>query len=166
MARKNIAASGMQDRIDLLVQSVEELEESETFSLAWLPGPFLSAETVTAALERVRSALIPGGWLVFSCFSVGSERLSEPLTALKVLRNGGYPWRKDELESKLSDAGFEQVGSYSTIGSAVALGCRRQFERLGSCQVSNGSQLRDPRLTYTRAFRQSGQTKAAEQRFI
>ena len=124
LARKNIAASGIQDRIDLRVQNVEELEELETFSLAWLPGPFLSAETVTAALERVKSALIPGGWLVFSRFSVGSERWSEPLTTLKVLRNGGYPWRKDELESKLSEAGFEQVGSYSTIGSAVTFGRR------------------------------------------
>ena len=124
LARKNIAASGTQDRIELRVQSVEKLEELETFSLAWLPGPFLPAQTVTTALERVKRALIPGGWLVFSRFSVGSERWSEPLTTLKVLRNGGYPWRQDELESTLSAAGFEQVGSYSTVGSTVTFGRR------------------------------------------
>jgi SAM-dependent methyltransferase len=124
LARANIAASGVAERIELRDESVEAISDLDTFSLAWLPGPFLSADAVTAALGRIRPALIPGGWLVFSRFSAGRDPWSEAATVLKVVRNGGYPWKQDELESTLTDSGFEQVGSSSTVGSTVTFGRR------------------------------------------
>lgn len=124
LARDNIAASGVGERIELRDQSVEAISDVDAFSLAWLPGPFLSADTAVTALARIRSALIPGGWLVFSRFSAGPDPWSEAVTALKVVRNGGYPWNQDELERALAGAGFEQVGSSSTVGSTVTFGRR------------------------------------------
>jgi hypothetical protein len=49
LARTSIAASGVEDRIELCVQSVEQLREENAFSIAWLPGPFLSRRAVLSA---------------------------------------------------------------------------------------------------------------------
>jgi hypothetical protein len=32
---------------------MEQLEETATFTVAWVPGPFISAEPVDRALERI-----------------------------------------------------------------------------------------------------------------
>ena len=70
LARANIATSGVEDRIELRVQSFEQLQDDRAYSIAWLPGPFLSqASSDAPALEGVKRALKPGGWLVFSLFS-------------------------------------------------------------------------------------------------
>lgn len=124
LAALNVAATGMQDRIELRCQDIQELSDESVFSLAWLPGPFLSAEVVPHALARVRKALLPGGWLAFSLFAPEQKRWGEALTTLKVVRNGGHPWKKDELEAKLRNHGFEQIGSLSTTGSTVTIGRR------------------------------------------
>jgi len=72
----------------------------------------------------VHRALVPGGWLVFSLFAPEQTRWGEALTALKVVRNGGHPWKKDELEAMLGNAGFEQIGSFSTAGSTITIARR------------------------------------------
>jgi ubiquinone/menaquinone biosynthesis C-methylase UbiE len=124
LARANIAASGVEDRIELRVQSVEQLQDENAFSIAWLPGPFLSRQAVLSALEGVRRSLEPGGWIVFSLFSPPEEPWGEAVTALKVTRNGGHPWQREELEDRLNAVGFGQVGTFPTIGSTVTIGQR------------------------------------------
>lgn len=124
LARANIATSGVEDRIELRVQSLEQLQDDRAYLLAWLPGPFLSQQAVMVALQGVKRALKPGGWLVFSLFSPPDDRWGEAATALKVTRNGGYPWRREELEGRLGALGFQQVGTFSTTGSTVTIGQR------------------------------------------
>lgn len=124
LARANIGDSGVADRIELRVQSVEQLREEKAFSIAWLPGPFLSRQTVLAALEGVRRSLEPNGWVVFSLFAPAETPWGEAVTALKVTRNGGHPWKREELEDRLNAAGFRQVGTFPTIGSTVTIGQR------------------------------------------
>jgi len=84
----------------------------------------LSRQAVLSALQGVKRALKPGGWLVFSLFCPSEEPWGEAVTALKVTRNGGYPWQRDELEYRLSAVGFRQVGTFPTIGSTVTIGQR------------------------------------------
>jgi SAM-dependent methyltransferase len=79
LARANVAASGVSDRIELRCEDVRQLEHREAFSITWLPGPFLASETVSVALERVRRALVPGGWLVFSLFAPEQTRWAKRL---------------------------------------------------------------------------------------
>jgi SAM-dependent methyltransferase len=124
LARANIAASGVEDRIELRVENLEKLQDEDAYLLAWLPGPFLAKQAVMSALQGVKKALKPGGWLVFSLFSPSDEQFGEAVTALKVTRNGGYPWRREELEGRLGALGFQQVGTFSTIGSTVTIGQR------------------------------------------
>jgi methylase of polypeptide subunit release factors len=48
LARKNLAKSGLVERVELRSQRMEQLEETATFTLAWVPGPFISADVGTA----------------------------------------------------------------------------------------------------------------------
>jgi hypothetical protein len=62
--------------------------------------------------------------VVFSLFSPTEEPWGEAVSALKVTRNGGYPWKREELEDRLNAVGFRQVGTFATIGSTVTIGQR------------------------------------------
>ncbi len=50
LARQTIATAGCQDRVDLRLQRVEELTDSQRFDLAWLPAPFIPTAIITTAL--------------------------------------------------------------------------------------------------------------------
>jgi hypothetical protein len=64
VAREDVAASEVADRIDVRDVSVRNLLESSTFALAWLPQPFIARSDVIVAVARTFDALVPGGWLV------------------------------------------------------------------------------------------------------
>jgi SAM-dependent methyltransferase len=113
LARSNVAASGMEGRIELRLQSVEQLEDEDAFTMAWLAGPFLPPGIVPAALERCRRALVPGGWLVFGLFQPPPEAFGPALNALKIVRDGGYPWTKEEIEERVRGLGFAEIETYS-----------------------------------------------------
>jgi SAM-dependent methyltransferase len=61
LARRNIAQSGLAERVEVCSQRVEELDDGSTYSLAWLPGPFIDIEVGDRALPRFQRALKPGG---------------------------------------------------------------------------------------------------------
>jgi len=113
LARKNLAHSGLVERVELRPQRVERLEETATFTLAWVPGPFISAEVVDHALEHVRCALAPGGWLIVGLYPLPSAPLDHALTCLRIVRSGGHPWTSEEVEEKLRALVFEQIEVYS-----------------------------------------------------
>jgi SAM-dependent methyltransferase len=113
LARQNLAQSGVAERVELRSQRVEELEETATFTLTWLPGPFIEAEIADQALERVHRALVPGGWLIFGLFPPARGPLEEAVVSLRIVRSGGHPWKPREAEEKLQAHGFEQIEVYS-----------------------------------------------------
>jgi precorrin-6B methylase 2 len=114
LARENVAATGMANRVALRGQRVELLDDIEEFTLAWLPGPFLSSEIVAQALERTCRALRPDGWLVFVLYAPPPDPLGAALTALRTVRGGGHPWAPGEIESQLGALGFEHVETFAT----------------------------------------------------
>jgi SAM-dependent methyltransferase len=125
LARKNLAQSGLADRVELRPQRVEQLEEKATFTLTWVPGPFISAEVVDRALEHVRCALAPSGWLIFAFNPVTGAPLEQALVRLRVVRSGGSPWSSKEVEVKLRALGFEQIEPYSPAPPVVYVVAQR-----------------------------------------
>jgi SAM-dependent methyltransferase len=113
LARANIATAGLDGRIELRVQAIQDLSDREAFTLVWLPGPFLSPVVMPVALERAVGALRPGGWVVFGTFRTPSDPLGQALTGLRVLRTGGHLWEARDIEERLRTLGFEQVASAS-----------------------------------------------------
>jgi SAM-dependent methyltransferase len=111
LARANLAGSATEDRIELRAQSVLNLDERDAYILAWFPAAFIPAEIVPDALTKLRDALAPGGWLVFSTFSSPPESLAKALVGLKVARHGAHPWTPVAAEEQLRGLGFERVAT-------------------------------------------------------
>jgi SAM-dependent methyltransferase len=125
VARKNLALSGLVERVALRSQRVEQLEETATFTLAWVPGPFISPEVVDRALERIRGALAPGGWLIFGLYPLPSAPLEHALTCLGIVRSGGHPWTAEQIQVKLRALVFEQIEVYSPAPLIVLVVAQR-----------------------------------------
>ena len=129
LARQNLAQRGVAERVELRLQRAAEVEETATFTLAWLPEPFIAAEIVDRMLERVRDALAPAGWLIFGLNPPPHGPLAEALTSLRIVRSGGHPWTSKEVEKKLQAHGFEQIEDYSPTPPILFMVGRRPISR-------------------------------------
>jgi 2-polyprenyl-3-methyl-5-hydroxy-6-metoxy-1,4-benzoquinol methylase len=109
LAHQNCIAEGLEGQVELLSQSVTDLDEEAVYDLVWFPGPFIPADVVPAALKRCARALRPGGWLVFGTYSGPSEPLAVCLADLRAARSGGHQWTAGEAAALLEQAGLTDV---------------------------------------------------------
>jgi SAM-dependent methyltransferase len=110
LARGNVAAEGLGDRVELRLQDAAGLSDPEGFDAAWVPMPFLAAPIVPAVLASVLRTLRPGGWALAGVFTgPPGDRLAELMMDLRTVRSGGHPWRPDELATALTDAGLSDA---------------------------------------------------------
>jgi SAM-dependent methyltransferase len=108
IARRNVAAAGLEDRIELREQSGTTVPESEAFDLAWIPAPFVSPDAIGPLLARVHGALKCGGWLLFATAKPGDD-LRAAVMRFRVAQWGGRPTTLGEAETCLAGAGFVNV---------------------------------------------------------
>jgi SAM-dependent methyltransferase len=105
LARQNVEAAQLTDRIAIRAQDVCELADADTYDLIWFAGPFLPAAIVPVALDRCTHALRPGGWLMFARFG-GVGPLSDALADLRTVRAGGEAWGDHQVLELLGEAGL------------------------------------------------------------
>jgi ubiquinone/menaquinone biosynthesis C-methylase UbiE len=134
LAYKNLSQSGVAERVELRPQRLEDLEDEKTFTLAWLPAPFISWDIVDTALERLYRALAPGGWLIFGLNPHPPSALGKALTNLRIVYGGGHPWTTKEVEERLDAFGFERVEAFSPSPSIVLVLGQRPTQ-LGPCSA-------------------------------
>lgn len=108
-ARANVAREGLEARVTLVRGDVAELAEDARYDAVWLPGPFLSAETLASAAARACTALVPAGVLVVGLYG-GAEPLVAAIANLRAIRSGGHAWALPELQAVLERAGLVDVG--------------------------------------------------------
>ncbi len=126
LARENVAATRVGERIELRAMRIEDLPDREAFDLAFLPGPFLPQAVLDTAVTRVRETLRPGGWALIGLFR-GRDPLDEALARLRAARSGGSSPTPAEAVAFLTAAGFEEVAEFQAdlgIPSALAVGRR------------------------------------------
>jgi precorrin-6B methylase 2 len=116
LARQNLAASGLAERVEVRLQRVEELDETSTYTLAWIPGPFIGAKVGGRALPLIRRALKPGGWLIFGLNAPLPGPLEEAISSLRVVRWGGHPWKPEEVKERLRAREFEEIETFPPGG--------------------------------------------------
>jgi SAM-dependent methyltransferase len=66
LARELVAARGLEERVELRRQGVEELADEAVADLAHMSPVFIPPAVVPEGLRRIRRALRPGGWLALS----------------------------------------------------------------------------------------------------
>jgi SAM-dependent methyltransferase len=110
LARSNVAAEGLAERIELRHLDVLELAEDSVYDAIWLPLPFLPRAVVIESLAGAVRALRPGGWLLPGTFAGPDDRRSQLLVDLRTVRAGGHPWRPEEIVRLLGEHGLEHAG--------------------------------------------------------
>lgn len=127
LARANVAAAGLADRITLREQAAQALTDERAFDVVWMPLIFLPERIVPAAMERAFHALEPGGWMVlgFADWEHPDPQL-RAFWRLRTTQFGGPPWSMDRVASTLAERGFTEVRKLCTPPNApVAMAARR-----------------------------------------
>jgi hypothetical protein len=68
-----VGEAGLQPRIEVREQPIEELSDERTCDLAWLPAPFIPGQALGRAVEQAYRALKPGAWLLFATTRPGDD---------------------------------------------------------------------------------------------
>jgi precorrin-6B methylase 2 len=112
LARQNIERAGLSERIELRWRGVEQLTDDSSFDVAWLPIVFIPAGIVGMAIERVRAALKPGGWIILPATRETGDRRQRAVAALQNELRGGPSLAAADVEALLQGAGFGGVRTF------------------------------------------------------
>jgi hypothetical protein len=130
LARANVAAAGLDDRVELRRTLVQDLDDAHVYDIAWLPVNFLPTEVLPAALERVHRAMCPGGLLLTGTLGGGDD--DDPRTAAARLRSvlwGGDAVAPERLVALLEAAGFDDISVADRMGSSLVPVSARRYAR-------------------------------------
>jgi predicted O-methyltransferase YrrM len=129
LARHNVVAAGMQERIELRKLSVADLDDADAFDLAWVPAPFVPRAPLEQGLTRIATALRPGGWVLLGHGRFGADPIDDAVTRFKTVVYGGTPLDDDEAQTLLRTTGFVEVFSLASPPGAPALTAGRRPSR-------------------------------------
>ena len=130
IARENVHAAALAHRIELRLQAAEDINDVNTFDLAWVPAAFIGERSIDTILQRVHFALRPGGWLLFAMVGPGSDPLAGSYARLRTAVWGGALLNPGEVETMLSRMGYVGVQVLPSPPSAtVALVAGRRPEQ-------------------------------------
>jgi hypothetical protein len=109
LARDNVAAAGLGERIELREATAEELADADDYDLAWVPTVFLPDTVLERATERVHVALRRGGWAIFGLYARPDDPLAAAVADLRTVRHGGELRTSEDVAAMMSRAGFAGV---------------------------------------------------------
>ena len=119
LARRNVDAAGLTDRIELRRQLVQDVADVEAFDVVWLPGNFLDRDTLEVALAVTHRALRPGGLALTATLAGDAEELGPATGRLRATLWGGDAVEPDELVALTRAAGFAEVRPMPRLASGL-----------------------------------------------
>jgi SAM-dependent methyltransferase len=111
LAVQNVSEAGLEDRISLRAIAIEDITDTDSFDLAWMPAPFLPRSVLESSVPVVARSLRPGGWLVLGRYAAPKEALPEALAELRTVRGGGTPLSEEDAVTLLERGGLANVRS-------------------------------------------------------
>lgn len=118
IARDNVAAAKMNDRVELRKLALEDMRDEQSFDLAWLPSFFIPS--VRSAAPRIHAAMRPGGWVVCALVGSGGNAKQNAVTAFVGELWGGEQLTPDEASEMFRTAGFSTVRPLPSPAPGVA----------------------------------------------
>lgn len=113
IAHDEVAAAGLQERVEVRDGVIEELADEAAFDFAWLPTMFIARPALEPAMERLLATLRPGGWATFGLYARPGDPFRDALADLRTVRQGGALISPQEVAELLEHAGFADVGVHS-----------------------------------------------------
>jgi hypothetical protein len=110
LARATVAATGLEDRIELREETVETIQDADRYDLAWVPTFFISGAVLELGMERVHAALAPDGCAIAGLYARPPDPLLAAVADLRTVRQGGAALTPDETAALMTRAGFADVG--------------------------------------------------------
>jgi precorrin-6B methylase 2 len=108
-ARRNVAASGVADRIELRNQDVTDIPDVDRFDCTWVPTFFLGTDVLSTALETIVTATRPGGHIVLGRFEPPPDATARATIRMRTIRDGGCTLDAAALTDLLERAGCVDV---------------------------------------------------------
>lgn len=118
-ARRNIAAAGLTNRIELRQQYIEDMEDREAFDLAFFPQVFMPEDVVKRGLNNIWRALRPGGWVLVATLCLPGMELQAAISRLTSTLMGGNTRFPSQVQNLVSEANFISLGTYPLSIAAV-----------------------------------------------
>ncbi len=114
LARQAVTTAGLEDRVELRLLDVADLDVVDAFCLAWLPAPFLPGPALMAGIRRIAVALVPGGWVVVGHGKLDEDPAANAITRFQTAAFGGTALDAGEARRLLVDSGFDGVATLPT----------------------------------------------------
>ena len=108
-ARDNVAAAGCTDRIALRVGRGEDIADTSSFDLVFVPSAFIPEPEVDLVVERGAVALRPGGWLLLATVDPALEALPAALVRFRIATWGGTNFSDGAAEALLARCGLTDI---------------------------------------------------------
>ena len=124
-ARANVAAHGLQDRIELRAQRGDELTEVNHFDTAFLPGKFFDDDAFQAALNTLAKALKSDGVILTGAWRDVGEPRAAAVSKLRCEMWGAGPRTTEEVTARLNAAGFKNIRLGPAQGAMVPILAKR-----------------------------------------
>jgi precorrin-6B methylase 2 len=109
LARENVSVAGLDTRIDLRAETIEEYDDRSGFDLMWLPSPFLRETILGDAIARAYAMARPGAEIVLGAYGGPEAPLSRALADLRTARSGGTPLTPADAMVRLQFGAFADV---------------------------------------------------------
>jgi tRNA G46 methylase TrmB len=120
-ARANVAAHGMQNRIELRSQRGDELTEVNHFDTAFVPAKFFDDAAFSATLHTLAKALKQDGAIITAAWRDVGEPKATALSKLRCEMWGAGPRTTEQVTTMLNAAGFREVRVGPAQGSMVPI---------------------------------------------
>jgi SAM-dependent methyltransferase len=109
LARANVEAAGLDSRVELRQQLIQDLPDEDAFDVVWLPGNFLPRDVLVDALGVVHRALRPGGLLLMATLGGGGDDLASAAARLRATLWGGDAVEPETVVELLERAGYTDI---------------------------------------------------------
>jgi hypothetical protein len=113
------------DRVKLRRQSVTDLNDEDSYDLAWLPQVFIPRAAFEEGCRRVHAALLPDRWVIVPLAATTANNAFEvAVFAHTAQLLGGGPMHPSEATALLTAAGYVDPAPTSWRGQALIVARR------------------------------------------